>query len=435
MVQSWSTSTLRRWWVVVVLAVFAALLPPSTAAADGNGGPKLTVMTRNLYLGADLTRTVTAQNPLALATAVAVTWDIVVDSDFPTRAGALAAEVRQTRPDVIGLQEVTLWRDQLVSDAFTLPGPNATNVVYDFLAILLARLAANGTPYVPVSTSVNADVEAPRLNPLSPTGLTDVRITDRDVILVRAPLERRFSNPQDGRFTAQLLIDTLSGPVAFTRGWASIDYRHDARTTVRIFDTHLEVASPPAAGAVQVVQGNEFLVLTGASPYPVIALGDFNSPADGSETPTYANLTGPLALTDAWTAARPPDPGFTYGESELLDTVQPATKRIDLILTSEAWPADRASLVGNTPFRSAPPPLWASDHFGVVLRLELQRRPGGRSPGGLVPEAGTGTPSQAEPAGGDEGLRDKDVGHRRNGHAREPRPHSLDGPGTGVPGR
>ena len=44
-----------------------------------------------------------------------------------------------------------------------------------------------------------------------------------------------------------------------------IDYRLDARTRVRIFDTHLEVGSPVRAAQVQVAQGNEFLALTGAN--------------------------------------------------------------------------------------------------------------------------------------------------------------------------
>jgi hypothetical protein len=43
------------------------------------------------------------------------------------------------------------------------------------------------------------------------------------------------------------------------------------------------------------------------------------------------------------------------------------------VLSARPWSADRATLVGNVPFRSAQQPLWASDHFGVVVRLELHR--------------------------------------------------------------
>jgi hypothetical protein len=97
-----------------------------------------------------------------------------------------------------------------------------------------------------VSTSTNADAEAPRQGP---TGLIDLRITDRDVILVRSALAGKFSNPHDGHYAVQLsfTVPATGLPVTFTRGWASVDYRHDAGTTVRILDTHLEVPGPGTA--------------------------------------------------------------------------------------------------------------------------------------------------------------------------------------------
>jgi hypothetical protein len=226
--------------VVTILAV----LVPAGAAQASDGGPKLTVMTRNLYLGTGLTDIVSATTPEAFVAAVSQAWANVVATDFPTRAEALAEEVRRTRPDVIGLQEVTLWRDQAIGDSVLgVTTPNATNVVYDFLALLQAELVEAGVPYTAVSTSVNADVEAPRANPASPTTVTDVRLTDRDVILVRTPLAGKFSNPRDGHYRAQLTLPSAGGPVTFTRGWTTIDYRHDARTRVRIFNTHLEVGT------------------------------------------------------------------------------------------------------------------------------------------------------------------------------------------------
>ena len=40
----------------------------------------------------------------------------VLATNFPVRARALAAEVDRAQPDVLGLQEVTLWRDQSPAD-------------------------------------------------------------------------------------------------------------------------------------------------------------------------------------------------------------------------------------------------------------------------------------------------------------------------------
>ena len=369
--QSRARSAYMRWIGLLIMAVVAALLPPGTAAGTA-GGPELTVMTRNLYLGTALDNTVTATTPGALIAAATQDWLNVVANDFPTRARALADEIPQARPDVLALQEVSLWRDQtpgdIVSGTIT---PNAGHVVYDFLAILRADLAARHVPYVAESVSTNADAEAPRLDPSSANGVTDVRLTDRDALLVRAPLAGKITDPHNGHYAAQFTVPTFRGPVSFTRGWTLMDYRQDARTPVRIFETHLEVESPPQAAQVQVAQGNEALAIIAGSPYPAVVLGDFNSAADGSTTPTYANLTA--ALADGWATARPDDPGVTCCQKELLDSVQPFAARIDLVLTTWRTPPAQIDRVGTTPFRLRPPPLWASDHAGVVARLELQR--------------------------------------------------------------
>jgi hypothetical protein len=140
------------------------------------------------------------------------------------------------------------------TSAISSPGttaPNATHVVYDFLAMVQAELRAGGTAYSAVSTSTNADVEAPRSNSASPNGFTDVRLTDRDVILVRAELADKFSGAASGHYKDQFTVPSVVGPLTFTWGWASIDYRHDANSTVRIIDAHLEIEAGPAGTRMQ----------------------------------------------------------------------------------------------------------------------------------------------------------------------------------------
>jgi hypothetical protein len=125
-----------------------------------------------------------------------------------------------------------------------------------------------------VATSTNADVEFARLDPGA--GLVDLRLTDRDVLMVRADLADRFSNPRNGHYTAQFNEPFLTGPVTPTRGWTSIDYRPSPTptTTVRLFTTHLEVGDP-VPGTTQERQGDELLAIIAESPHPVIAVGDF----------------------------------------------------------------------------------------------------------------------------------------------------------------
>jgi endonuclease/exonuclease/phosphatase family metal-dependent hydrolase len=359
---------LRCRLLLAVGSVLAALLPSCAATAGGDA--QITVMTQNLYVGTPLNDAFGALSWSELVAAGDQAWANLLASDFPMRAGALADEIAQARPDVVGLQEVTLWRDQTPSDVMTQPTPNATDVVFDFLAILQGELSARGVPYTPVATSTNADVEFPRLDPEA--GLIDLRLTDRDVLMVRADLADRFSNPRDGHYTAQFSEPFLTGPVTSTRGWTSIDYRPTPTTTVRVFNTHLEVGGP-VTGTTQERQGDELLAIIAESPHPVIALGDFNSPADGSSTPTYRKLTA--VLHDAWTTTRPVDPGWTCCQAaSLADAVRREFTRIDLVLTTEDWAVTRVARTVDRPFRAAPPPLWASDHFGVTARIVIHGR-------------------------------------------------------------
>jgi endonuclease/exonuclease/phosphatase family metal-dependent hydrolase len=243
-------------------------------------------------------------------------------------------------------------------------------VALDYLAILLAALRSRGVPYTSVVTSPGADLEFPRRGPGG--GLVDLRLTDRDALIVRSDEVRRFGNPRHGHYAAQVSDPFPTGPLESTRSWLSVDYHAGPTTTVRIFATHLEVGDP-GYGSTQVGQAGELLHLIAASPYPVIAIGDFNSPPDGSPTPTYRHLTA--VLHDVWSAARPTDPGLTCCQaSSLADPHGIESMRIDLVLTSGAWPVTRVARIGNRPFRAGPPPLWVSDHDGVTARIELPGR-------------------------------------------------------------
>lgn len=368
------TSTGRRLAVLFAfLALFASVALPAAGAKPGGepNNKKVTVMTRNLYLGTGLTDIVTATTFQQFVEAVTQARANVIATDFPARAEALADEIAENGPDLVGLQEVSLWRTQTPSD---LTGPNATTVFQDFLTILQGELAERGQNYTVVSTSTNADVEAPYLDPAAPVNpavglpLSDIRLTDRDVILARAGVTT--SNPADGHYAAQLTVPTVTGqPVTFTRGWTSVDATVNG-ASFRFFNTHLETESP--APAIQVAQGAEALAIVNTSPLPVIAVGDFNSDAGGSTTPTYANLIAG-GLVDAWPAATRNAPGPTCCQNELLtNPVSENATRIDLVLTKGDWQAKKAAQVGAKPFRGAPAPLWASDHAGVVAELKLK---------------------------------------------------------------
>lgn len=337
---------------IVALALVFSVAAPATAKEKR----ELTVMTRNLYLGADLTPALTAPNVGAFLVAAATIFATVQASDFPTRAAAIAAEIDVNDVDVVGLQEVTNW---------TSSGPGAPPSV-DFLAILLQKLTDRGLSFSVAATIDNASVgPLPLLLCSGSVGECLLTYHDRDVILINddAP-DLDITNSQSGRYVAQQVIAGPVGPLSFDRGWVSIHGTVNGKT-FRFANTHLETDAYPA---VQEAQAREFLAGPANARGAVIAVGDFNSAADGSTTASYALLTE--SLEDAW-AENKKDPGYSCCQAaDLANTTSALSSRIDLVLMVGHAKARDAALVGAAAFQAIAP-RWASDHAGVVATIRI----------------------------------------------------------------
>ena len=165
------------------------------ASRDAGGKRDLVVMTRNLYVGADL-GAITSLDPLdplylqKLAAAVtAVYQTAVVQNDFRVRVTGLVDEIVAAGPDLVGLQEASVFRVQSPGDLVDGGTTPASVVVIDYLQVLIEALAARGAHYAVVSASTNSDVELPMLNPVT-GGIDDARLTDQDAILARTGASR-----------------------------------------------------------------------------------------------------------------------------------------------------------------------------------------------------------------------------------------------------
>jgi endonuclease/exonuclease/phosphatase family metal-dependent hydrolase len=401
---------------------------PSTAVAAGavrHGSPTVKVMTRNLYLGADILRVAAAPGPGEALQASNEVWATVQASRFPARAAAIALEVAEARPDVVALQEVTTWR--LGARAACLAGgtvvPAAEEVAIDFLSTLLRALDRQGEHYEVAAQVTSMDAELCIGDPSDPATLRDLRYTDREVILVRkgvhwrdptlptspalpglvqAPVPPAPGDRNGALFAVALesgapasAFFTVGGspdPIFSWRGWTAVEVERNGHW-VRIFGAHVEDTLPALADLglppwyFQALQDAQLVAIVDAVYFdpsvslPTIVLGDFNAyvePADPSP-PTYAFLTGgpfPLdpaldrisPLRDAWTALHPDDWGFTWGFDETLLGGRLST-RLDLVLaTPELTPRSIERTGVRTRIRTEQHP---SDHAGLVATYQL----------------------------------------------------------------
>ena len=384
-------SRVRRVAAVLtaVLALGLAAGPADAAPKPGQGTP-ITVMTRNIYLGGDITRPLTATAGKSGAAALVAFGnanhalrDVVDQTSFPARSKLLAREIADTEPDMIGLQEVALWRrGPLQLGAIGVA--NATTVDYDFLATLLSDLAAVGEPYVAVSVQEESDVEGPSFlgNPFLGTmsDPSDVRLTMRDVLLKRADDRVKVLASGSGQYAARLPFSVAGVTFQFIRGYNWADVRVGAKT-LRVVNTHLE----SQFSFLALAQARELLGGAAHTPgKPVVIVCDCNSDPlnhttkPGDPTPhaaPYEFITGAGGFTDEWLQWAPAADGWTSGFSELVndpDTSQ-IDHRIDLVLArgsdGQPLPADQGRIVGVDPANRTATGLWPSDHAGVVLRL------------------------------------------------------------------
>jgi endonuclease/exonuclease/phosphatase family metal-dependent hydrolase len=361
----WLRARARRRALAFCLIVASLAASALATGAQAEEQRPAKVMTRNIYLGADLTRSITAASVSQLLAANAQIFANVQQTNFPERAKALAREIKNADPTLIGLQEVALWR----SGAFNNPAP-ATTVEYDFLASLQSELAAVAAPYNVVRVQQEADLESPAGSPY----FKDFRLTMHDAILVKSGLgsEVKLSNAQSANFNNNLTLTTGTGQtITVKRGWVSVDATVNKRP-FRFVNTHLEAFHP----GVRAQQAQELVAGSGpvgSAPGKAVLVGDINSdPAQSSPDNIAYNVLIGSGMVDTWPVANPGNPGLTCCFSELLDDPSASvfSSRIDHVLAKGAVEVVSARVYGTDAKNRAAGGLWPSDHAGVAAGLE-----------------------------------------------------------------
>jgi endonuclease/exonuclease/phosphatase family metal-dependent hydrolase len=342
----------RRAYAVLVVALLAGTV---AAAGHARRAPlTLRVMTRNLYLGTNLDSIVKAKSLPEALSAVAAGWEQVKANDFPTRARAIAREIAATKPDFVGFQEAVLYRTQS-PPALT----RATAVALDYVLELRRALASRELKYRFAGIGSWTDAQLPAGSPAT----MDVRLSVRDALLVRSDRKLKIKRVRKAQFATTTPL--FGGFVTAKRGYVYADATLNGRN-LRVVTTHLESFND----ASQVAQGQELADAVGRGTVPTVLLGDLNSRADGTGTPTYANLLA-AGFKDAWPQVHPRDIGLTCCHTDdLRELGGPFYSRIDYVLLKNGFRAVAAGIVGREASERING-LWPSDHAGVWARLRL----------------------------------------------------------------
>jgi endonuclease/exonuclease/phosphatase family metal-dependent hydrolase len=327
------------------------------------------VMTRNLFLGADLLPVVTVQTVEEIPPQVASLWQTMQRTDLPGRAKLLAAEIAAARPDLVGLQEAVVFYKQVPSDfSFAAPKTNAATVEHDFIKLVQSELVALGAEYEVAATLDNSDVELPAADAAAPF---DVRMTDRIGILARKGVQ--VTGKQSSHYTAHVPFTipigvTMGAPVDLIRGVLRVDAVVDGAAFTFV-NTQLEVSGGPndILSAYQEMQAMDLLRVLEPIPGPLVVVGDFNSAA---EPPKKAYMTVAAKLSDA--AAQAGAPANTCC-LDVLAPVAPPTQRIDFVFHRGGIATQAVEVVGTAPDKRTPEGLAPSRHAGVVATLKIPR--------------------------------------------------------------
>lgn len=381
---------------LIALVIACALATPTAQAAN----PTVTVMSRNLYLGADVG--VALELIPDMPAAAQFMWDQVKQTDFTKRSKLFVAEIDRENPDVIGLQEATTWYCK----------PHAWSgktEVFNFTEILIKDLGGryviaehNGEKAynpgysigpIPFLTTVS---DPDTFQPLFGKDKAACGFQIGDALLVKK--DRAGDVLAVGNSEYEDIYKVVPTLMEIRRGytWADINI---GSTTTRFVTTHLESLfgdNEVPTAAMQVQQLIKDLAETKA---PLIVMGDFNSDPRDPRGATAANPGGqPVAnkmclagqiscnayklmreakFVDAGPDASDPST-FTWGMSALLtgpdkDRVEAARKmgnnygftdRLDYIFLKNGVEVSTSRVIGtNAPY--------ASDHAGVVSELEI----------------------------------------------------------------
>lgn len=400
---------MRKTFLVLILLI------TSIAPARAESEP-ITVLSRNLYLGADVG--VALELIPDFSAAAQFMWEQVAATDFARRAPALAKEAIDADADVIGLQEATNWycKKNLWSKKV---------VVFNFTELFLKATKDAGREYVLASkagsTALNIGYSIPAIPYL--TMVSDPKIfqplfgSDRaacgfeigDAIAVKKELAGKVIDVGNSEYEVSYSIVPKLMTIYRGYTWIDIDFNG---SKARIVSTHLESLWDADKVPNAARQAEQLISDLSSTKMPLIVMGDFNSdprdprpnkksnpggqPEAGKSCP--AQVAQPTIVTalescNAYWLMRKagfndlgPDSSDpinnTWGVGALLQEADSErlvaakamgnsagfTDRLDYIFIKNGVKAGTARVIGSSPYMAG---AWASDHAGLVAEVTL----------------------------------------------------------------
>ena len=235
-------------------------------------------MSRNIYLGADVG--VALELIPNLPAAAQFMWEQVQQTNFAERKAILAKEIMDESPDVIGLQEATIWYCKAK------PWSSKTEV-YNFTTELLAAL---GGTYViaekdgeqafnpgysigpiPFLTTVN---DAKTFQPLFGQNSASCGFQIGDALLIKKELRQYVNQVGNSEYEAAYKVVPTIMEVHRGYTWADITMQG---SNVRFVSTHLESLWDGNKVPKAADQARQLVADLTNTKSPIVVIGDFNS--------------------------------------------------------------------------------------------------------------------------------------------------------------
>lgn len=403
---------MKRLLVLATSALMSFAFAPAASAQTDS----ITVMSRNLYLGADVGVAMELLPDFPAATQFM--WDQMRRTDFPSRSKTFVKEISETDPDVIGLQEATNWYCQK-----NLIGEDV--VVFDFVEILLADLKNENLNYQvaskdgQIAQNVGFEIKPiPYLTkaydpevfePLFGQDHAYCGFEIADVLLIKSSLNENLLAVGTSEYEAKYTIIPTLMTVYRGYSWADLDF---GGKPIRVVTTHLESLFDQAKVPVAKHQADQLVEDLAGTKIPIVIMGDFNSdPRDprglkddnpggqpGENEPCKAQAVdastavGDDSCNAYWTMIKAGfknssvdslrATNYTWGLNALLTGADEArlpyakqmgnnfgfTDRLDYIFTKGDLISVNSRIIGNTN-----PSNWPSDHAGLVSTIEISQ--------------------------------------------------------------